>query len=49
MAPHTLESEGADFHRLSVGVGVGVGVGMVVEGFRMELAVEAMVVGANGS
>jgi hypothetical protein len=26
-----------------------VGVGMVVEGFRMELAVEAMVVGANGS
>lgn len=45
MAPHTLESEGADFHRLSVGVGVGV----VVEGFRMELAVEAMVVGANGS
>jgi hypothetical protein len=47
MAPHTLESEGADFHRLSVGGGVGVG--MVVEGFRMELAVEAMVVGANGS
>jgi hypothetical protein len=43
MAPHTLESEGADFHRLSVGVGG------VVEGFRMELAVEAMVVGANGS
>ena len=41
MAPHTLESEGAYFHRLSVGV--------VVEGFRMELAVEAMVVGANGS
>jgi hypothetical protein len=46
MVPHTLESEGADFHRLSVGVGVVVG---VVEGFRMELAVEAMVVGANGS
>lgn len=48
MAPHTLESEGADFHRLLVGVGVGMVV-RVVEGFRMELAVEAMVVGANGS
>lgn len=42
MVPHTLESEVADFHRVRVEVGMGVG-------FHMELAMEATMVGENGS
>lgn len=42
--PHTLESEVADFHRVRVEVVMGVGVG-----FHMELAMEATMVGENGS
>lgn len=38
--PHTLESEVADFHRVRVEVGMG---------FHMELAMEATMVGENGS